>query len=512
MIFDSKLTWVEHIATLCAKSSKRINLLKYLTRIPWCNDTYSLISFFKNYIRSVLDFGSILYSDASVTNLKKLDSIQYKCLSLCLGTLPRTSLPTLQVLARDAPLSIRREQLMLNYALSNAVAGKNCLKLLYEKTKLFSIVKVSQPSLLVKCNDIVKEFGSSVEFHEDSRSLLDMSFIAQDYLCCSIDLSVQDLVKSSVVNPFDLNLEISHFLNFKYPNYIRIYTDASVIKDRGAMAAFIVPELNLSGSMKLNKYTPPVYAELMAIILAISALEVVVPKNYLILTDCLRALDILNMKFNSLYLNVKKKFVTILRQASSSNFVFSWIPAGCIQGNIDVDSLVRELNSNFVSRSLLPNKILNLPIIDKCQAVELCLKYQVVKWNSVWATQLKGREYYKLCSDVNFEWKYKPRLRYQQIMLYRLMSGKCEVRSYLYLLNKVTNTKCSFCEEIETVEHLFVNCKNSYSPAHKLRELCANHNYSANSLRALLNREETARYMIDFMYLRHKLYKNTTNQ
>ncbi len=65
-------------------------------------------------IRSVLDYGSIVYDSAAKTLLKKLDVIQAQALGLSCGAF-KTPVSALQVEVSEMPLQIRRKQLMMNW-------------------------------------------------------------------------------------------------------------------------------------------------------------------------------------------------------------------------------------------------------------------------------------------------------------------------------------------------------------------------------------------------------------
>ncbi len=62
-------------------------------------------------IRSVLDYGRIVYDSAATT----FDVIQAQALRLCCGAFKATPVSDLQVEVGEMPLQIRRKQLMMNY-------------------------------------------------------------------------------------------------------------------------------------------------------------------------------------------------------------------------------------------------------------------------------------------------------------------------------------------------------------------------------------------------------------
>ena len=66
-------------------------------------------------IRSVLDYGSIVYGSAAMSLLSKLDVIQAQALRVYSGAFKSSPVPALQVEMEEMPLSLRRKQLMANY-------------------------------------------------------------------------------------------------------------------------------------------------------------------------------------------------------------------------------------------------------------------------------------------------------------------------------------------------------------------------------------------------------------
>lgn len=115
LIFDRTLNWQLHIQTLRQKCSQRLNLLKTLNGTAWGADKKCLLRLYGSHIRSILDYGSIVYSSASHSTLKKLDTIQNQALRIASGAF-RTS-PIASILAETniIPLTQRRDLHVLSY-------------------------------------------------------------------------------------------------------------------------------------------------------------------------------------------------------------------------------------------------------------------------------------------------------------------------------------------------------------------------------------------------------------
>ena len=66
-------------------------------------------------IRSKLDYGAIVYGSARKSYLNILEPVANQALRICLGAYRTSPVCSLQVLAHEPPLELRREQLSLQY-------------------------------------------------------------------------------------------------------------------------------------------------------------------------------------------------------------------------------------------------------------------------------------------------------------------------------------------------------------------------------------------------------------
>uniref|UniRef100_A0A2P2I0Q3 Pol-like protein n=1 Tax=Hirondellea gigas TaxID=1518452 RepID=A0A2P2I0Q3_9CRUS len=115
LIWDSKLTWKSHIKTLKTNCNKSINLIRSITAQKWGADTDTIMLHYRALIRSKLDYGCIVYSSACPTTLKTLDVIANDIIRIATGAFRTTPTATLNILADEMPLSLRRSKLSLQY-------------------------------------------------------------------------------------------------------------------------------------------------------------------------------------------------------------------------------------------------------------------------------------------------------------------------------------------------------------------------------------------------------------
>ncbi|GBL53673.1 hypothetical protein AVEN_166383-1 [Araneus ventricosus] len=114
IVFDKRLTFLSHIASLRKRCLRSLNILRTLSSTSWVADRSCLIRVYRSIIRSMIDFGSVVCGSARPSYLKRLDYIHHQAVKLCLGdfrTSPKTSL---YAEAIEQSLSCSRDKLSLS--------------------------------------------------------------------------------------------------------------------------------------------------------------------------------------------------------------------------------------------------------------------------------------------------------------------------------------------------------------------------------------------------------------
>ena len=70
MIIDNKLNFNEHINYIIDRCNKRLNLMRNLCGTTWGASISTLLVIYKTLIRSVIEYGEIIYINTSITNKK----------------------------------------------------------------------------------------------------------------------------------------------------------------------------------------------------------------------------------------------------------------------------------------------------------------------------------------------------------------------------------------------------------------------------------------------------------
>ena len=117
MIYDRILSFKPHIEYVRRKCQKAMNLFKVLSGVEWGADREILLTIYKAYIQSRLDYGSIVYNSACKSYLDRLNPVQNQALRICLGAFRTSPTVSLHVEANVPPLNLRRKKLSIQYAI-----------------------------------------------------------------------------------------------------------------------------------------------------------------------------------------------------------------------------------------------------------------------------------------------------------------------------------------------------------------------------------------------------------
>ena len=105
VLMDPLFTFNAHAAATAKKCTSRLNLMRALADTKFGHDKEVLLSTYKTYIRSVIDYGApIVYPNYSATSITKLQRIQNKALRLALGCHTASSVDHLHHEASELPV------------------------------------------------------------------------------------------------------------------------------------------------------------------------------------------------------------------------------------------------------------------------------------------------------------------------------------------------------------------------------------------------------------------------
>lgn len=452
IILDRKLNWKPFIDSIVAKCDKGLNFLKSTTKTWWGSDQKTALLFYRSYIRSILDYGSIFYGSASNTNLRRIDVVQNKSLRICLGALSSTPIEPLHIEALEPPLQLRREYLSKKFILKTKMKNSNLLDKIH-KISISDLVdkfwqKKNSPPLCAAYRDTYEYFNLIESLYP----------FTPGYEFFDFHIKIPISIPKYSEHPLESNSIFLQNLS-QWSHHTQIYTDASK-SAHGTGCAYIIPQHNISAEFKLNQESSIFSAEAFAIL---KAIEHIVASNngcsnYVIISDSLSVLTSLNNSYppnipiNPYILNIKK---TIHRlYLNGGHIVFMWVKAHIgIHFNEKVDSIAKQ----SISTGLESTQHLSY---DDC--VNICRRTIKQKWSNLWEkfAFTNPTRYTKINPEIpsNY-WHDKFNLPRKYItVINRIQFGHGCYPVHLNKMGVSASNLCDTCNIEGDLDHIFFNC------------------------------------------------------
>nr|CAI5836562.1 unnamed protein product [Callosobruchus analis] len=266
VVLDKKLSWSPFIEKIILKCQKGINFLKMIRRTWWGADPEVALTFYRAYIRSIIDYGCIFYGSASKSALKKLDVLQNNALRLCLGAMKSTPVEPLRIESLEYPLKIRRELIASKFILKNRVKQNELSTRIVELnvndlTNKYWIKKQSPPLCSAFRSTAEQELRlEQFEVPKETSNFFHM-LSKQEIITPEFNQNVPNVSSSTLSETLD-----------QFQNYELIFTDASK-SNEGTGCAFYVASNGTSKMFKLSESTSIFSAEAIGILKAIEYVE-----------------------------------------------------------------------------------------------------------------------------------------------------------------------------------------------------------------------------------------------
>ena len=122
LIFTTNLSWSLHINEICERVSKKLDVLRGLA---WTLDRKTLATLYTSYIRSIIEYGSIVYADCNRADSQKLELLQKQAIRIITGCTMSTSSENLYKESCLEKLENRRNnhKLIMFYKIINKKMG-----------------------------------------------------------------------------------------------------------------------------------------------------------------------------------------------------------------------------------------------------------------------------------------------------------------------------------------------------------------------------------------------------
>jgi ribonuclease HI len=438
--FDRKLNFKAHIDYVRNKCQKSLNLLKILAHYSWGADRKTLLQLFRSFIRSTLDYGSIVYGAARPSYLKRLGVVQNQALRLCLGAFQTSPISSLHVEANESPVHLRRLQLSLQYAikLKNNTNNPtfNCV-FNPERTHFYT----SKPSFIRPLSLRIEEPMRHV-YQGEVMPFKHSDVPPWKIKSPEIDLTLTQFKKSNH-NDLFLRMEFLNLLD-RYPNSYIFYTDGSKSED-AVGCAFHSRDFNLALGLpcQMSVYT----AELIAINETLTSIALLPYDEFVICTDSLSSiLAISSIDLIHPYVQSILQKCTCLA-GRDKRIIFIWCPSHVgIPGNETADTLAKQA---------LGMNILNCPI-PHTDFKPITCSFVKTQWQSEW-DQETGNKLHDIQPDIGSWPPCQREKRRDEIVIARLRIGHTFL-THSHLLSGNDAPMCYGCDCTFTVKHILIDC------------------------------------------------------
>ena len=126
------MSWVPYLKDLKARCLKTLEVLKALSHTTWGADREHMHMLYKALVASKLAYGCEIYSSATQSRLKTLDSIHNAGVRIASGAFRSSPISSLLVDAGELPLELCRQSLLIQYwyrvqRLPNSLTNKDFL-------------------------------------------------------------------------------------------------------------------------------------------------------------------------------------------------------------------------------------------------------------------------------------------------------------------------------------------------------------------------------------------------
>lgn len=193
--------------------------------------------------------------------------------------------------------------------------------------------------------------------------------------------------------------------------------------------------------------------ELLAILFALNRIEDSKPNKFVICSDSMASLiSILKFQSSCRLDLIYEIFLTLYRLSHRDITVsFIWVPAHAeVHGNEVVDSLAKKA---------LKLSLGNLGVPLSRNEVKTIIKTKVNKlWQKQWHTNTKGRFLHKIQQLVPSKRQGNWNRRGETIIT-RLRIGHTSLNHGLSIIGKHNTGQCTSCNQVETVEHILLQCQ-----------------------------------------------------
>lgn len=396
-------------------------------------------------IRSVLDYGSIIYRSAAKNWLSKLDVLQNQALRLCCGAVKTTPVTAIQVEMGEMPLHLRRDQLAIVYwANLRGHNGNHMSQSVLKQCQERGNAQVRSFGWVI--NDKVNEMG----FNDLKVSTTVPFPVAPpwEYKEMAIDLGLLEGKQGNGMDKYG----VQRYLMKRYREDVSIYTDVSKQSDKRMGVAYVIPKLKVEVGKRISDDLAVYTAELVAVWLALLWVEVNRPRKAVIASDSSSALISIKTCQSKSRQDMVIEIIQIANNLiqSGTEITLIWVPAHIgVIGNELADKCAKKAAGNS-----------NVAIeVNYSEAEIKSIVKNIVKgkWQTLWDNGQTGRQFYNIQNKVG-KGRIMNRSKEEEDVLSRMRYGHTRLNKTLVIIKKHDDGNCELCECPESVEHVILQC------------------------------------------------------
>jgi ribonuclease HI len=436
------------------KLDARCNVIKKLAGSKIGGHPETLMSVYRASIRSVIEYDAAIYGNW----YKRHDAaIQKKCnqvLKLING-LPRTTpANVLHAIACEAPIHIRREELLVKQVLREKAIQTSSYEI-WQRTK--NKIKEKDKKYLSPTHTCY------INKHEMVNNIEQIKINNLK----DTDLHIHTELHSIIGKKSDTNPTYMRSAGIEYINQsqgTKIYTDASLMNEECGIGIFS-PSVGYEFSGKLANFSSICSAEMLAIYHALKYAHENSLHSPIVYTDSLSSCHALEKKTSDDY--VYEMILEVLAKMKATNAKICWIPAHVgIEGNEKADELAK-IALTMTDVPSIQNKIRNVDaaVMIKNQSRDMLQKeYDECE---------KGIKFKKIFPKIlQKPWFNKNGMEANEIKLInRLISNFSYDKRWLFRFRKSDTENCDTCDTVETAEHLIFQCRKYLQTRRKFQKL-----------------------------------------
>ena len=442
LYFDSHMNWKKHVAYIKGKAVSAINLIKKLTSTKWGAKRKMLMVLFKVTVLSIINYCSPVYSSASFSVLKALNTVQTQGIRLCTGAFRSSPINSILCEAGEVPLSLQREQTTMKHALKILESDAPTRKIFTERSnKNITLLSRHCISFPMRAKQLFER--NELEITAAHRNMPEIPpwLIKPTKIC----LGLQYLNKK-YYHPEVMKQHVNEHMRRK-GRTTPIFTDGSKTKEG---VGFAIHTEHENASYSLHPDASIFTAEMMAIMYSTLIIKKSNATHFTIYTDSRSSIEALANYEHKDSLVKKTKILLHKLSERGKHAELCWIPSHIgVKGNETVDEMAKRAITQ-------PRCNETIPLMDHMNKIKQIMKE---KWQQQWQQEPNRNKLKELKETVN-EWPSSTQPdRTTETTLTRLRIGHTKMtHGYLMTTPKEPVPICETCNEPITIKHVLSKC------------------------------------------------------